>query len=339
MKLEQRIGVASRLRCRKLRGTCLALIWCVCLILVSAACIRNKQKVVAVVPKGQGHIFWQTVQAGALAAGAKFGVSILWNGPASEIEVSKQINIIEDLINRRVDGIVVAPSDAKALVPVIENASNRGIPVTIIDSGAQTESYVSFVSTDNYQGGVTAAHRMAQILNKAGNVAIIGVMPGSASTTQREEGFKDTLSREYPDLKIVAFQYGMSDRAKSLAVTEDILTAHPGLDGIFGPNESSTLGASRAVTMRGLATTVRIVGFDSSPSLINDLQEGVIDSLVVQNPFAMGFEGVRTICEKLDGRTPPRRLNTGVILVTKENLFDPKIQELLNPKLKTYSGS
>jgi ribose transport system substrate-binding protein len=124
----------------------------------------------------------------------------------------------------------------------------------------------------------------------------------------------------------------MADRAKSLAVTEDILTANPQLDGIFGPNESSALGASQAVKMRGLANKVKIVGFDSSPSLTTDLEEGVIDSLVVQNPFAMGFEGVRTICEKLDGKTPPRRLDTGVTLVTKENLSDPKIQQLLDPK-------
>jgi ribose transport system substrate-binding protein len=295
-----------------------------------------KQRVIGVVPKGHGNIFWETVHAGAQAAGAKFGVSILWNGPASEIEISKQINIVEDFINRHVDGLVIAPSDFKALVPVIESASAHGIPVTIFDSGAQTESYISFVSTDNYQGGVTAAHRMAQILKQTGNVAIVGVLPGSASTTQREEGFKETLAKQYPNLKVVAFQYGMSDRAKSLAVTEDILTANPGLDGIFGPNESSALGASQAVKMRGLANKIKIVGFDSSPSLTADVKDGIIDSLVVQNPFAMGFEGVRTICDKLDGRTPPRRLDTGVTLVTKENLSTPKIQQLLNPELKNY---
>src|SRR5262249_48856705 len=128
------------------------------LVLPLISCQRNKEKVIAVVPKGQAHIFWQTVRAGANAAGKKFGVNILWNGPASEIEISKQINIVEDFISRRVDGIVVAPSDQKALVPVIESAARRGIPVTIFDSGAQTDSYVSFVSTDNYLGGAKAAH-------------------------------------------------------------------------------------------------------------------------------------------------------------------------------------
>jgi ribose transport system substrate-binding protein len=309
-----------------MRGSALLCIFGSMILLGS--CNRTKQRVVAVVPKGHGSIFWETVHAGAQAAGTRFGVSILWNGPAAETEVSKQINIVEDFINRHVDGIVVAPTDSKALVPVIESASAHGIPVTIFDSGAQTENYISFVSTDNYQGGVTAAHRMALILKQTGNVAIVGVLPGSASTTQREEGFKDTLVKQYPNLKVVAFQYGMSDRARSLAVTEDILTANP--------NESSTLGASQAVKMRGLVNKVKIVGFDSSPSLTTDIEEGAIDSLVVQNPFAMGFEGVKTICEKLDGKTPPRRLDTGVTLVTKENLSDPNIQQLLHPESKDH---
>lgn len=326
----------------KLKGFLAKLIWATLslgLLCVTLSCNRSKQRVIAVIPKGQAHIFWQSVQAGAKAAGAKFGVAILWNGPASEIEVSKQINITEDFINRRVDAIVIAPSDEKALVPVIESASKRGIPVTIFDSGAQTESYVSFVATDNYLGGVTAAHRMAEILHKTGNVAIVGVMPGSFSTTRREEGFKDTLAKEYPGMKVVAFQYGMSDRAKSLAVTEDILTANPNLNGIFGPNESSSIGASQAVKIRGLVGKVKIVGFDSSSSLTSDLQEGAVDSLVVQNPFAMGFEGVRTVCEKLEGKTPPKRIDTGVTLVTKENLSDPKIQQLINPSLEAYLGT
>jgi len=308
------------------------------ILLLAISCERSKEKVIAVVPKGQAHIFWQMVHAGALAAGAQFRVKVLWNGPASEIEISKQINIVEDFINRRVNGIVLAPSDEKALVPVIESAARRGIPVTIFDSGAQTESYVSFVATDNYGGGVKAAHRMAEMLGKKGNVAIVGVMPGSSSTTQRENGFKETIAKEYPQIKIAAFQYGMSDRAKSLSVTEDILTANPGLKGIFGPNESSSIGAAQAVKGRGLSGKVKIVGFDSSPSLIGDLREGIIDSLIVQNPFAMGFEGVRTLCEKLEGKTPRRRVDTGVTLVTKENLSEPQIQQLISPTLERYLG-
>jgi len=305
--------------------------------LIFSGCRESDQKVIAVIPKGQAHIFWQTVQAGAQAAGAKFGVRILWNGPASEIEIGKQINIVEDFVNRRVDGIVVAPADEKALVPVIESAARHGIPVTIFDSGAQTKAYVSYVATDNYLGGVKAAHRLAEILEKKGSVAIIGVMPGSASTTLRENGFKETITREYPEIRIVAFQYGMSDRAKSLAVTEDILTSNPNLDGIFAPNESSSIGAAQAVKIRGLAGKVRIVGFDSSPSLTTDIQDGVIDSLVVQNPFAMGYEGVKTICERLEGKSPQRRIDTGVTLVTKENLSDPQIQQLINPIINESS--
>src|SRR5438093_4647180 len=172
---------------------------------------------------------------------------------------------------------------------------------------------------------------MDEMLGNNGKVAIVGVMPGSSSTTQRENGFKETIAKEYPQIKIVAFQYGMSDRAKSLAVTEDILTANPDLKGIFGPNESSSIGVAQAVKGRGLSGRVKIVGFDSSPSLMGDLQEGIIDSLVIQNPFAMGFEGVRTLCEKFEGTTPQRRVDTGVTLVTKENLSESQIQQLINP--------
>lgn len=299
------------------------------------ACNQSSPRIIAVVPKGQAHIFWQTVKAGAEAAGKMHGVQILWSGPASEIEISRQINIVEDFINRRVDGLVLAPSDERALVPVIERAAARGLPVAIIDSGAQTESYVSFVSTDNYLGGVQAARRMAEILSGNGDVAIVGVMPGGASTNRREEGFKETIAKEFPGLRIVAFQYGMSDRAKSLAVTEDILTAHPNLNGIFAPNESSSIGASQAVKMRGRGGKVKIVAFDASPSLVADLQEGIIDSLVVQNPYAMGYEGVRALCDRLAGKTPRRRIDTGVTLVTADNLADPEIQELLAPKPAT----
>jgi len=313
-----------------------------CLLLLAillstfGACNRSDEKIIAVIPKGQAHIFWQSVHAGAVAAGREFGVKILWNGPPTEVDYSKQISIVEDFINRHVDGIVLAPTERNALVAVIERAQREGIPVTIFDSGANTDKYVSYVATNNYDGGVQAARQMAKILGGQGNVAIIGVIPGSASTTEREQGFKDTIAREFPQIKIVAFQYGMSDRAKSLQVTEDILTAHPDLNGIFGPNESSAVGAAQAVKGRGLAGKVKIVGFDSSPSLLDDLRDVVIDALVVQNPFEMGYQGVKTIVQHLRGETPPKRIDSGITVVTRDNLNDPNVQKLVNPDLKRY---
>src|SRR5688572_6691142 len=169
--------------------------------------------------------------------------------------------------------------------------------MSIFASGIQTEKYLSYVSTDNYNGGVLGAQRMGQILPGGGKIAMIGTIPGSVSTTERENGFRETLARQFSNLQIVEFQYGMSDRAKGLAVAEDILTAHPDLSGIFCSNESGTLGAVQAAKSKGVAGKLKIVGFDTSPTLIEDLQAGSIDSLVVQNPFRMGYLGVKTIVD------------------------------------------
>lgn len=301
-----------------------------------AACRRRERPFYAVIPKGQAHIFWQTVHAGAAAAAREAGVDIEWNGPAVESDFSRQITITDDFINRHVDGILLAPTDQNALVPAIQRARQAGIPVSIFDSAANTDAYVSFVATDNYGGGVLAARRLAQILNKRGGVAMIAVMPGGASTLAREQGFKDTLQKEFPGIKLAAWQYGMSDRARSLAVTEDILTANPHLDGIFASNESSTIGAVQAIKERGLAGKIKIVGFDSSPSLIDDLRAGTIDSLVLQDPFEIGYRGLKTLLNLRAGETPTKRIDLPPILVTGQNSKDPKIQRLLNPDIERY---
>lgn len=305
-------------------------------LLLFAACKRSQRPTYAVVPKGQAHIFWQTVHAGAVAAAREAGVEVAWNGPATEADFARQIAIVDDFINRHVDGILLAPTDRDALVPAIRRARQAGIPLSIFDSGANTEDYISFVATDNYGGGVMAARRLAEILNMRGKVAMIAVMPGGASTLAREQGFKETLEKEFPEVKLVAWQFGMSDRARSLAVTEDILTVNPTLNGIFASNESSTVGAAQAVKARNLTAKVRIVGFDSSPSLVEDLRAGIIDSLVLQDPFQIGYQGLKTLLDQRAGRTPPKRVDLPPVLVTRENFDDPKVRQLLNPELERY---
>lgn len=301
------------------------------LLLTPVSCRRSERPLYAVIPKGQAHIFWQTVHAGARAAAQEAGVEIMWNGPATEADFARQIAIVDDAINRRVAGILLAPADRDALVPAIRRARQAEIPLSIFDSGANTEDYVSFVATDNYGGGVMAARRLAEILGGKGRVAMVAVMPGGASTLERERGFKETLEKEFPAVKLVAWQFGMSDRARSLAVTEDILTAHPDLDGLFASNESSTLGASQAVKARNLGGKIKIVGFDSSPSLVDDLRAGVIDSLVLQDPFQIGFQGLRTLLDHREEKNPARRIDLPPTLLVRDNLDDPQIQKLLDP--------
>ena len=300
------------------------------------SCNRKHQRVIAVIPKSQSHIFWQTVHAGAAAAGKELNVEIRWNGPASETDFARQVTIVEDFINQHVDGIAVAPQHGESLVPVVERAGQERIPVVIYDSGIKSDKYISYVSTDNYHGGVLAAERMATILPGEGKIAILATLPGSVSTTERENGFKDTLAKKAPGLKIVELQYGMSDRSRSLAVAEDMLAAHPDLAGMFCSNESGAIGGVQAAKSKGVAGKLKIVGFDSSPTLIEDMQAGVLDSLVVQNPFRMGYLAVQSLVNYLDGHPPEKRIDTGATVVTAANLKEPAVQELLNPPIDKY---
>ncbi|MCP5109510.1 MAG: substrate-binding domain-containing protein, partial [bacterium] len=209
----------------------LGLLLVLVLSITMGACNRSSGRRIGVVPKAISLVFWQNVHAGAAAAGREEEVEILWRGPHSETDFSRQIEIVDSMINARVDGIVVAPTDRKALVTVVERAQRSGIPVTIFDSGIDTDSYVSYVATNNYEGGVMGARKLAGILNGKGKVALVRMVPGSVSTTNREEGFKQTIAKEFPGIEIVAEDYCMADHARALAVAENFLTAHPGLDG------------------------------------------------------------------------------------------------------------
>lgn len=285
---------------------------------------------IAVIPKGTTHIFWQSVHEGAKKAGEEAGVKIFWNGPKLETDREEQIQIIEDFLIKKVSGVVLAPLDSKALVPSVEKMYENGIPCVIIDSGIETDKIVSFAATDNYKGGVLAAKRMGRILNSKGKVIVVRYVPNSDSTTQRENGFIDTIEKEFPDIKIVDDQYGMGTVETALQATEDMLTKNTELDGLYACNASTAVGAMQALQSQGRTDKVKMVGFDAEDALVNGLKSGVIDSLVVQNPYKMGYEGVKAVLAKLDGKIVPKRIDTGVELVTIERLEEPAIKELLN---------
>jgi ribose transport system substrate-binding protein len=283
---------------------------------------------IAVLPKGTTHVFWQSVHRGAIEASKETGVEIFWNGPERE-DREKQIQIVEDFITQKVSAIVLAPNDDKALVPVVEKAAASGIPCVIIDSGIATDKYVSFVATDNYQGGVIAAKRMGEILGGAGKIIVIKFAPGSASTVNRINGFNDTIEKEFPGIKIVDSKYGLDTVETALQATEDLLTKNTQVDGLFACNESTAVGALRALQSSGRVGKIKMVGFDAGVLLIEAVRSGDIDSLVVQNPYKMGYEGVKTAVAKLQGKDVPRRIDTGVGLITKDNIDTPEIQALL----------
>jgi ribose transport system substrate-binding protein len=304
-------------------------------LLALCACRRNEKPVVGVVPKGANHIFWQTVHAGAVKAAREYGFEVQWNAPALEIDSSRQIGIVDSMINQHLAGIVLAPVDKSALVAVVERASRAGIPVSIFDSGIDTENILCYVATNNLEAGRMAARRMGEILGGKGKVGVVGFMAGSASTMQREEGFTSEMRAKFPAIEITGVMFGMADRAKAMAVAENMLTAHADLAGIYADNESSAEGALQAVKSRG-ASGVKLVMMDASETLLAALRGGAVDSIVVQNPFRMGYESTRAIGMKLRGETPPKLQDSGATLVLKENLDTPEIKQLLFPDIQQY---
>ncbi len=303
-------------------------------VLASSGCNRDARKRIAVIPKGQAHIFWQSVHAGAVAAARENNIDVVWNGPASETDFTGQLQIIDSMITQRVDAICLAPIDKTAMVSVVDRATRENIPVVIFDSPVDTQAFVAQVATDNYGAGVMAAQRMGKILNGKGKVGEVAVEPGSASTMAREQGFEDGIKKDFPGIQIVDKRYGWADRAKSLNVAENMMTAHDDMVAMFASNESSAVGAAQAI--KGRNAKVMLVGFDSSPGLLDDLKSGLIDSLVVQDPFRMGHDAVTAAVEKLKGGTPQKIQNLPPRVVTKEMLNDPEVQKLLHPDLDQY---
>jgi ribose transport system substrate-binding protein len=299
------------------------------------ACNRSRKRVIGVVPQGQTHLFWQSIHGGAVAASWDTGVDMLWNAPASEGDYSGQLKVVDAMISRRVNAIALAPADRTALVGVVERAVSNGIPVVVFDTDVDTQVFSARVATDNYGAGAMAAERMASILGGKGEIVIVAVRPGLASTMARESGFEETV-RKHPGIRVLDKRYGMADFAQSLQVAENMLTAYPDLAGMFASNESSTVGAVRAIRAR--SSKCKLVGFDWSPTLAEGLQTGVIDSLVVQDPFRMGYEAVKAAVQKLNGGTPEKFQDLPPLLVTKENFNDPGVQKQLNPDLKKYLG-
>ncbi len=298
------------------------------------SCNRTTKKQIAVIPMGRSHVYWVSAHAGAIKAAQEENVDIIWNGPATESDFSGELEIVENMINRHVDAIALAPIDRKALANSVDRAAAAGIPVIIWDSPVDSKNFVAQIATDNYAAGQLGADRMGTILHGKGKIAEVACQPGSASTMAREQGFEDRIKQAYPDIRIVDKRYGMADVAKSMTVAENMLTALPDLDAMFGSNESSTVGAARAIT--SAKSKVKLVGFDSSPALIAGLKDGVIDSLVTQNPFDMGYKTVKAAVSKLNGGMVVRIQSLPAVVVTKENLEDPVIHTRLFPDLDRY---
>ena len=303
-----------------------------------AALDENGRLQIAVIPKGTIHEFWKAIHAGAARAARELDVEISWKGSQKEDDRAQQITVVEDFISRGVDGIVLAPLDDRALMRPVRDAVRENIPVVIIDSALQGSDFISYVATDNYKGGVLGAKRLGEILGGEGRIFLIRYQEGSASTTQREAGFLDTIAQEFPKITLlVKDQYAGATTETSYQLAENLISRFPDVEGIFAPNESSTFGTLRALQESGLAGRVKFVGFDSSPKLVQGLKDGHIHGLVLQDPVKMGYLGVVTMVAYLRGEPFETLLDTGVSLATADNMADPAIRSLLEPDFSESS--
>lgn len=293
---------------------------------------------IAVIPKGTSHVYWQSVHAGAARAARDLDVDIIWRGPLREDDRSAQVAEVEGFTVRGVSGIVLAPLDDTALAPPVADATRRGIPVVIIDSGLQGSDFVSYVATDNHAGGRLAGEGLARVVPAGGRVVLLRYQEGSDSTTLREEGFLEAV-REAGLEVLSDNQFGGADVETAYRRSETLLSRFVGpdgtlgVDGIFTPNESTTLAMLRVLQDNGWAGQVRMIGFDASETLVEGLEAGQIDGLVLQDPVRIGYQGVETLVRHLRGEQVEARIDTGVRLVTSADLNDPAAQELLHPPL------
>ncbi len=318
-----------------------------CAALAAAACHRSGTAqsgslTIAVVPKGTSHVFWQSIHAGAAKAAREFGVTIVWRGPLREDERESQISEVERFVTAGVSGLVLAPLDEVALAQPVADAKRNGIPVVVIDSGLKGTDYVSFVATDNRLAGRLAGDHLAALLHGKGRVVLLRYAEGSDSTLQREAGFLEAV-KSHPELQVISDnQYGGADVEGAYKKSEAVLTGFKrgdgslDVDGIFTPNESTTLAMMRVLADNGWARKVRFIGFDASDTLLKGMRDGTIDAIVVQDPVKMGYLGVKTIVAHIHGENVEPRIDTGVTLVSREHMDDPSVQELLHPDLKRW---
>jgi len=289
---------------------------------------------IAVIPMGTSHIYWKAVEAGARQAANELGIDMAWEGPVRENDRAQQIAIVEQFVSEGKSGIVIAPLDATALRRPIDAAMAKKIPVVIIDSplkGEPGKDFISTVATDNYAGGKMGAEALLKALNGKGKVVLLRGLEGVASTTAREEGFLEEI-RKHPDIQmLVDNRYAGVTAAEAQTSAMNMLDKIRQADGMFCPNEGTAFGALLALRQAGLAGKIKLVGFDTSPPLIEALKKGEIQALVAQHPKKMAYDAVKMLVAKIHGEDVPQKEDSGAELITPENVNSPEIQALPAP--------
>lgn len=277
--------------------------------------------------------FWQVVQAGMQAAATQYDVAPQVVGPRLEKDVDQQIQILDDVIKKRPDGILLVAGDYNRLVPLVRKAAAEGITIVTLDSGLNSDVPVSFVGTDSVAAGYKAGREIVRLVPPGKEIAIISHIRGNATAIEREKGAREALKEQGRPAPIGTF-FVENDLGKAYRIVTELVATHPNLGGIVALNENSTVGTGRALRDAGAAGRIKLVGFDNSKEEAQFLESGVVQALMVQKPFNMGYIGIRTLVDAMRGEKVPKVRHTASVLVRKSDMFTPENQKLLFPILQ-----
>ena len=285
-------------------------------------------KTLAWIPKSTDSSFWLAIKRGAEKAGEELGYEVLYVGTQDQTQIAGQINLVNDMVTRRIDGILIAATDAKALSAPVTKAIEAGVPVITVDSGIDPDTSLAYIATDNIGAAKAAAKTLAELIGGKGKVGDIGITAGSQTGYERESGFLEEM-KNYPDIEVVPVQYSGCSPAKALNIATDTYTGNPDLVGFYGACDGAGTGAGQLTKQKDL--DLRIVAFDSSAEEFELFKEGFIDALILQDPYKMGYDGVYTMDRILKGeKVEPRTVAIPAQVVTLENMNEPAIQKLLS---------
>jgi ribose transport system substrate-binding protein len=302
----------------------------------SPACAADPT--IPIIVKDTTSFYWQIVLAGARKAGQDLHVKVPELGATSEADINGQISILENAVADKPAAVVISPTQFTALGKPIDQAA-KSVKIIGIDSGADSKAFTSFLTTDNVAGGAAGADALAKGIGEKnggkveGDVALITSLPGVGSLDQRAKGFKEQLAK-YPGLHLVADKVADGQATTGLNIMTDLLTANPNLRGVFASNLIMAQGAGQAIAENKAQAKVALVGFDNDDKLVKFLTDGVIYALIVQDPYRMGYDGIKTALAASKGETVPVFVDTGVNTITKANMNSERSVALLNPKVK-----
>ncbi|MEG0014345.1 MAG: ABC transporter substrate-binding protein [Cellulosilyticaceae bacterium] len=284
---------------------------------------------IPVVSKGFQHQFWQAVKMGAEQAAEEFGVKITFEGPETEDQVDKQLEMVQAALAKKPQALCLAALDSKAATPYLEQADKAGIPVIGFDSGVDSPIVKTTCATDNYAAAAAAAHKMAELIGGEGKVGLVVHGQTSQSAKDRRDGFMDTMKSDYPNIQVLEPQYGDGDHAKSTEAAKAIMTANPDVKGIYGANEGSAAGVINGVKELNKVGQITIVGFDSGKIMMDAIRAGVAAGSITQDPVGIGYKAVEAAYKAYKGEENPEFIDTGFKWFDATNIDDPEIQAVI----------